>query len=345
MIPLIQLAWESERWQQHLQSAFRTTADLLDYLGTNIDGDWEPDGFPILVPRSFAERMIPGDPLDPLLRQVVGHVDETIKTPGFTHDPLAEQTAATGDSTALLQKYAHRALLVATSGCAVNCRYCFRRHFPYHNHRDKHFADTLSQIGADTSLEEIILSGGDPLILPDPQLGSLLESLDAIQHIQRIRIHTRLPIVLPQRVTQELVKIFESLQAKLTVVLHVNHANELDGQTASGIAAMRSAGGWILNQSVLLRGVNDNGPTQVALSKRLFEQDVLPYYLHLPDRVQGTAHFSVAEHEADTIFQYMQAHLPGYLVPRLVREVPDQPNKVLFADLDTVEQNSRVNHE
>lgn len=282
--------------------------------------------FPLRVPRPFVARMRPGDPADPLLRQVLPLDAECAEVEGFGPDPLAETRDGTPGG--LLHKYHGRALVISTSVCAVHCRYCFRRHFPYAEQR----ADTdaiLARFQRDPVLKEAILSGGDPLSMSDDKLAALVAQLEAIPHLRRLRIHTRQPVVLPSRVDDRLLGWLRATRLEKVIVLHVNHANEIDDEVAAAAAALRSTGAVLLNQSVLLRGVNDSVDAQCALSERLFEAGMMPYYLHLLDPVQGAAHFDVPESEALRLFAGMQARLPGYLVPRLARETPGAPAKTL----------------
>lgn len=262
--------------------------------------------------------MCPGDPNDPLLRQVLPTKAEHAPVAGFSTDPLreAEATVAPG----LLQKYAGRALLIATGACAVHCRYCFRRHFPYASHQQEANFEAVEHIRADPTIREVILSGGDPLLLKDAHLGRLLARIGALPQVTRLRLHTRLPVVIPQRVTAALVDALAAVPQQVVVVLHFNHPNEIDADCRRALAAL--SGFVLLNQSVLLAGVNDAAGVLAALSERLFEAGVLPYYLHLPDAVAGTAHFHVSEAQAGAIHRQLAASLPGYLVPKLVREVP-----------------------
>ncbi len=316
--------WQPDAWQKLLQSAFRQPQALLDYLGLENHGraiDHQPD-FKMLVPEPFAKRMRPGDPNDPLLLQVLPTALENQSTDGFTLDPLMETDAALGFQRAptLIQKYRGRALLITTPGCAVNCRYCFRRHFPYQHHRPAAHGEALKVIAADPTITEVILSGGDPLLLSDQAMGDLFEQINAIDHVRRIRLHSRLPIVLPQRVTAQLLASLASSTNPVTLVVHCNHAQELSLDTAAAFAQLRRAGVHLLNQSVLLRGINDQATTLCELSQTLFDQGVLPYYLHMPDPVSGTAHFYVADQAALMLHDDMRARLPGYLLPRLVRE-------------------------
>ena len=233
----------------------------------------------------------------------------------------------------IIHKYHGRALVIATGACAVNCRYCFRRHFPYGETRASrnHWRAMLAELAADDSIEEVILSGGDPLSLTDDKLAELAQGLDEIPHLKRLRLHTRQPIVLPERVNEDLLDWLTATRLKPVVVLHANHANEIDGPVAEATARLRAAGIPLLNQAVLLAGVNDTLDVLKSLSERLFEVGVLPYYLHLLDRVQGAAHFEVDEAAGKALVRELAGHLPGYLVPRLVREIAGKPAKTWIA--------------
>jgi EF-P beta-lysylation protein EpmB len=286
--------------------------------------------FGLRVPRSFLARMRPGDAADPLLRQVLPRVDEGVEAPGFVADPLGEAAAARASG--LLHKYQGRALLITTGACAVHCRYCFRREYPYAEAgAGGRWNAALAAIEADPSIEEVILSGGDPLALGTARLRELGARLGAIPHLRRLRLHTRAPIVEPARVDAELLAWLGTLPWPVVVVLHANHANEIDAHVAAALERLRTAGATLLNQSVLLAGVNDSAEALCALSTRLFECGVLPYYLHLLDRVRGAAHFEVDAGRARGILAAVTAALPGYLVPRLVREVPGEPAKRMLA--------------
>lgn len=318
-------------WKDELARAFRDVPDLLRFLGlkpADIPGlDQAPTGFRFLVPRNFAARMKPGEPADPLLRQVLPSMAEHASTQGFDLDPVGDGAATRAPG--LVQKYAHRALLMAHGACAVHCRYCFRRHYPYADlgASGPRLATALGVIATDATLSEVILSGGDPLLLDDHPLGTLLERLDAIPHLRRVRIHSRLPVVLPERVTEGLCRTLSGLRLNPVIVIHANHPRELGTATASALRRLRATGTTLLNQSVLLRGVNDRAGTLADLSERLFAQGVLPYYLHQLDPVQGAAHFQVPDAEALALLEDLGSSLPGYLVPRLVREVPGEPAK------------------
>lgn len=283
--------------------------------------------FSLKAPESFTGRIRPGDENDPLLRQIWPAPEEEIATPGFHADPVgdADATIATG----LLQKYRGRALLLASGACAIHCRYCFRRHFPYREHsaEDQPWRSALRQIRSDSSLKEIILSGGDPLTLSNRRLRSLLEQLEAIPHVLRLRIHTRTPVVHPARMDASLLELLAACADRLVVVVHANHARELDHEVCQRLRELRAGGIALLNQSVLLRGINDSATRLAELSERLFACGTLPYYLHQLDPVAGAAHFHVPDKEALDIVEQLRRELPGYLVPRLVREQAGAPSK------------------
>lgn len=313
-------------WQQALAEACRDPGELLQQLGLDPRLADLPASvcrdFPLRVPQSFIARMRPGDPDDPLLRQVLPLASEARAVPGYVADPLAERSAARGPG--LLQKYHGRALLIVTAACAVHCRYCFRRAFPYQQQRasGRQAQAVLAELRADASIEEIILSGGDPLSLSDARLGWWLTELQRLPQLRRLRIHTRLPVVLPSRVTAELLAMIAACRRPLVIVLHVNHAQELDTATITALRRLRSSGATLLNQAVLLAGVNDSVAALCELSERLFAAGVLPYYLHLLDPVAGAAHFELPLARAQALMGEVAARLPGYLVPRLVREIP-----------------------
>jgi len=323
---------EPRTWQQELAEAITSPEELADALGLSREalvGAHEAGRqFRLRVPRGFVARMRRGDLEDPLLRQVLPVAAELADAAGYVADPVGERSAMRAP--ALLQKYRGRALLIATSACAVHCRYCFRREFPYaeRNGDAPRWSEALDEIAADASLEEIILSGGDPLSLSNARLESLTRALTAIPHVRRIRVHTRQPVVLPSRVDEGLLQWLRASKLPVIFVLHVNHPNELDAELATACAKLRATGITLLNQSVLLAGVNDDVDVLSQLSRRLFDAGVLPYYLHTLDTVRGAAHFAVPDERARSLAGQLAARLPGYLVPRLVREVPDAPAKV-----------------
>ncbi len=329
MIPLKIIPWQSDAWTHALADAITNPRELLARLQLSESCvDFAPD-FPLRVPHSFVARMRIGDPDDPLLRQVLPTLAERESMPGYSSDPLEE--AAATRAPGVIQKYHGRVLLIAAPACAVHCRYCFRRTFPYADHQHPVAFASLAAIDADTSITEVILSGGDPLMLKDAVLARLVQRLDAIAHLKRLRIHTRLPVVIPQRVTAEFIDLFKGLRCRASIVLHVNHPNEIDGALIDALAALHRSGIQLFNQSVLLRGVNDVASVLEELSQRLFDNHVLPYYLHLPDRVVGTHHFDVSEATGKSLIAALAARLPGYLVPRLVREVAGLPAKQVVA--------------
>jgi EF-P beta-lysylation protein EpmB len=322
-------------WQVALRQAITDPAELLEVLG--LGPEWLPAArgaaraFPLRVPRGFVARMRRGDPTDPLLRQVLPLAEECQFVPGFGPDPVGDLAAHKVPG--VLHKYQGRVLLTATGACAIHCRYCFRRHFPYAeaNASTDNWRATLDYIALHRDVREVILSGGDPLTLSDRRLADFVRALEGIAHVERLRLHTRLPVVLPERVTPELGAWLAGTRLKTVVVIHANHAQELDAQVSAACARLADSGATLLNQSVLLRGVNDSMTALAQLSEALFAAGVLPYYLHLLDRVQGAAHFDVNENDARQLLAGLNARLPGYLVPRLVREVPGAPGKELVA--------------
>ncbi|MBI3545362.1 MAG: EF-P beta-lysylation protein EpmB [Gammaproteobacteria bacterium] len=332
MIPGSHVLRQVPTWQSSLAQAINDPAELLSLL--NLGDEWLAPAraaarlFPLRVPRGFVARMRQGDPHDPLLRQVLPLGDECLTAEGFGADPVGDLAAMTVPG--VLHKYQGRVLLTATGACAVHCRYCFRRHFPYTdaNPAIDQWQRALDYIAHDASISEVILSGGDPLSLSERRLVELVERLQAIAHVKRLRFHTRLPIVLPERVNAEFLNWFGAIKLKIVVVVHVNHANEIDDSVRVALTQLQAAGASLLNQSVLLRGVNDKVDDLARLSEVLFESGVLPYYLHLLDKVQGAAHFDVQLETAQQLMTQLQVRLPGYLVPRLVREISGAPGKV-----------------
>lgn len=321
-----------DAWQKDFGDAFVHISELLHYLEIT-PKDQKPflelngPDFPVRVPRPFAERMQKGNPEDPLLLQALASPLEQAIVPGFNSDPVGDQTRMRSKS--MIQKYRGRALIITTGACAIHCRYCFRKAFPYDEESltPRHTKQLLQEITSDSSLSEIILSGGDPLSLSDDRLSTLIQGIASIPHVRTLRIHTRLPVVIPNRVTPNLLAILDTLSLQKVMVIHANHAEELDKSVERKMQALSKTGTLLLNQSVLLRGVNDHADTLVQLSQRLLECGVLPYYLHQLDRIQGSQHFEVTDREALDLLQTIRAELPGYLVPRLVREVEGQPSK------------------
>ncbi|ELY3545382.1 EF-P beta-lysylation protein EpmB [Cronobacter turicensis] len=320
-----------EDWLSQLADVITDPDELLHLL--NIDASEEllagRDArrlFALRVPRAFAARMEKGNPQDPLLRQVLTSREEFVAAPGFTTDPLEEQNSVVPG---LLHKYHNRALLLVKGGCAVNCRYCFRRHFPYADNQGnkRNWQAALDYIAAHPELDEIIFSGGDPLMAKDHELEWLVANIESIPHIKRLRIHSRLPIVIPARITDALVRLLGETRLQVLLVNHINHAQEIDDAFRAGMTKLRAAGVTLLNQSVLLKGVNDNAATLAALSNALFDAGVMPYYLHVLDKVQGAAHFMVSDDEARAIMRELLSQVSGYLVPKLAREIGGEPSK------------------
>ena len=320
------------RWQHEMAAAITSAAELVETLGLDpalIDpARMGAAKFRLRVPRSYVARMRHGDANDPLLRQVLPIAQELETVPHYGADPLGESAALRAPG--LLQKYRGRALLITTSACAIHCRYCFRREFPYSDQTSEaaRFSEAVAEIARDPSIEEVLLSGGDPLSLSDARLKSLTDMLTRIAHVRRLRVHTRQPIVLPSRVDAGLIAWLKGIDLPMVFVLHTNHANEIDASVREACAQLRAAGVTLLNQTVLLKGINDDPAVLADLSRTLFEAGVLPYYLHALDRVSGAAHFAVPDARAQEIAGDLAATLPGYLVPRLVREVEGAPAKV-----------------
>ncbi|MCR9200141.1 MAG: EF-P beta-lysylation protein EpmB [Planctomycetaceae bacterium] len=330
---------EPERWQRQLATAIRSRDTLLQRLGlaghpqlvalsaTEKNGGHAADAFGTLVPESFVRRMVPGDACDPLLRQVLPDPAEQAVVDGFVSDPVGDAAARAAQG--VLHKYQGRVLLITTGACAVHCRYCFRRNYPYHA-EPKRLADwqpALDYIAASTDISEVILSGGDPLTLTDDRLGELCRAIDGIAHVQRIRFHTRLPIVLPARVTDELLACLLSLRVQPIMVVHANHGQEIQADCREALQRLVRSGVVTLNQAVLLAGINDTVDAQVELSENLINIGVMPYYLHQLDRVTGAAHFETDSDLGLQLVDAMAERLPGYAVPKLVKEVAGAHSK------------------
>jgi EF-P beta-lysylation protein EpmB len=313
-------------WQRELRQAINNPLYLLALLNLSDSALAHTvaanQGFRLRVPRGYVARMRQGDPDDPLLRQVLPLAEENKQIQGFSLDPVGD--AAAEKVPGLLQKYQGRVLLVTTGACAIHCRYCFRQHYNYSASKPSVLLDAIR---ADSSITEVILSGGDPLTLTDSRLAELAHSLASISHVQRLRLHSRLPIILPERVNDELLAWLTGTRLQPVMVVHANHANEIDNKVNNALQGLVGAGITVLNQSVLLRGVNDNAAALIALSEALFCNRVLPYYLHVLDRVQGAAHFEVPTETALQLLEQLRVALPGYLVPKLVREVAEMGYK------------------
>lgn len=320
-----------EDWLAQLADVITDPDELLHFLNVEsneslLAGRDARRLFALRVPRAFAARMEKGNPNDPLLLQVMTHRSEFIAAPGFSEDPLDEQHSVVPG---LLHKYRNRALLLVKGGCAVNCRYCFRRHFPYSDNQGnkRNWQGALDYIQDHPELDEIIFSGGDPLMAKDPELDWLITALEAIPHIKRLRIHSRLPVVIPARITDTLCGRLARSRLQVLLVNHINHAREIDDDVRAAMAQLKAAGVTLLNQSVLLRGVNNNAHTLAQLSNALFDAGILPYYLHVLDKVQGAAHFMVTDNEARSIMRELLTLVSGYMVPKLAREIGGEPSK------------------
>ena len=315
---------QSLSWQKQLAQSIRHPADLLEFvgLGPSLIGYSRQaiTQFPVKVPHAFAKRIKKNDPNDPILRQIFPYKAEEDEVIGFINDPLAELNIQPEQG--LLQKYNSRVLLITTGACAVHCRYCFKRHYPYQESSatSKHWQASVEHIKNDSSIEEVILSGGDPLTLSDRRLGKLCSSLATIKHIKRIRFHTRLPVVLPARITTTLLNKITGNGQSIIFVIHTNHANELDNTVSLAIKRLQEFGILVLNQSVLLKGINDSVKTLIHLSERLVENNVVPYYLHMLDPIAGGAHYDVPIKQAQELINDMQDRVSGYLIPKLVKE-------------------------
>ena len=317
-------------WRQLWRDAITDSRELLDLLDLGHLADHLPAddaGFALRVPRGFVARMRPGDARDPLLLQALPQLAELNPAPGFVTDAVGDLDFR--EAQGVLHKYQGRALLIASGSCAINCRYCFRRHFPYGDEMAAagQWQQALKHVADDKSISELILSGGDPLALATSKLEELSQGLVHLPHITRLRIHTRLPVVLPERIDAPFLEWLRTLPLQKVIVLHANHAQEFDDAVDTACASLRDAGATLLNQSVLLRGINDDAETLSGLSERMFAAGVLPYYLHQLDRVQGAAHFEVTDDRAQALVEAMRSRLPGYLVPKLVREVQGDPSK------------------
>lgn len=334
MIPQTNTRVIKQAWQTALANAIKDPEELLSQLGLSgylsIVNDDILKQFPLRVTQSYINKMRYGDPEDPLLRQVFPLIDESIDAYNFVVDPVGDHLAVTAPG--ILQKYHGRALLLTTGACAIHCRYCFRRHFPYgdSNPLASQWQQTLNSIAADTSINEVILSGGDPLVLTDIKLSQIVSDLEHIKHIKRLRIHTRLPVVLPERIDKHLLQWLSSSKLQIVMVIHANHANEIDQNVADALTQLNIAGCQLLNQAVLLKGVNDTAESLYNLSERLAEVQVMPYYLHLLDRVAGASHFDVPENQGVELIEQLRTLLPGYLVPRLVREQQGEASKTVI---------------
>lgn len=331
MIPRTVPTWQIKSWQEELKQLIQNPKTLIDRL--QLGQEWlEPaekaaGHFPLRLTESYFSRIRPGDPYDPLLRQVLPLGEELEAAPGYDKDPLDESRF--NPVPGLVHKYRSRVLLIAATQCAINCRYCFRRHFPYEENQlnRPEWQAALDYVRQASEVNEVILSGGDPLSLGDKQLAWLVQQIADIAHIKRLRIHSRYPVILPTRITDELVGAVSHPRLRTVMVMHCNHPQEIDEEVGRGVATLVRAGIQVLNQSVLLKKINDNSRILATLSESLFDIGVQPYYLHLLDKVEGAAHFAVSDEDAKTLYGELLTLLPGYLVPKLVRETPHEGSK------------------
>ena len=320
-----------EDWLQQLADVVTDPTELLRLLSLEQHADLAAGNdarklFALRVPRAFIQRMTPGNAHDPLLLQVLTSRQEFVDAPGYSTDPLDEQSSVVPG---LLHKYRNRALLLVKGGCAVNCRYCFRRHFPYQDNQGnkRNWQAAIDYIAEHPELDEIIFSGGDPLMAKDHELAWLVGALEKIPHLKRLRIHSRLPVVIPARITEGLCQILAETRLQVLMVSHINHAQEIDDELHYGMQMLKRAGVTLLNQSVLLRGINDDAQALANLSNALFDAGILPYYLHVLDKVQGAAHFFVPDEEARGLVRQLLTMVSGYMVPKLAREIGGEPSK------------------
>ncbi|MFW1880921.1 EF-P beta-lysylation protein EpmB [Acinetobacter baumannii] len=329
---MINYLHQEQNWQSQLSDLITDPLELLNLLELSTDqllsgAILASEKFKLRVPRAFVGKMNAKDPLDPLLLQVLPHHLELEEHPEFVTDPLGEEAA--NQLPGVLHKYKSRFLLTLTGACAVHCRYCFRRHFPYQENLPKNedWLNIKNYIESNPDINEVILSGGDPLTLSNRKLALWLERLSSLKQVKILRIHSRVPIVIPNRIDEELISLLKNSRLRIILVVHSNHASELDDFTCLKLLQLSEHHITVLNQAVLLKGVNDSAQTLTDLSYRLFEARVMPYYLHVLDKVKGAQHFDLIPSEIDAIYQDVLASLPGYLVPKLVREIAGEKNK------------------
>ena len=330
MITLSDTTSHGQSWQWHLRHAIRGIPELASYVGVPLKE--KNQDFPLLAPRPYLDRIVKNEISDPLLLQILPRSLEETSAPQYLKDPLQENNFKT-NSRGVIQKYNNRALVITTGTCAINCRYCFRRHFPYKENSPSKadWTKIYSHLAKNPKISEVILSGGDPLILSDGQLNQIITEINSIISVDTIRVHTRLPVVIPQRICKKLLEWVNRCRKKLVFVLHINHPNEIDNQVVDAAKKLRDAGAILLNQSVLLRDINNSSVVLEALSRKLFTAGVLPYYLHLLDPVKGAQHFDVPQEEGVGLIAKISKQLPGYLVPKLSKEVPGADSKIIIA--------------
>ena len=332
--------YQEPNWQNEMSDLITQPDELLDLLELSPEqlrsgALLASEQFKLRVPRAFVGKMQKGNPLDPLLLQVLPHHLELEEHPDFVTDPLGEEQA--NQLPGILHKYKRRFLLTLTGACAVHCRYCFRRHFPYQENLPKNedWLNIKNYITDHADINEIILSGGDPLTLSNRRLQQWIERLESIEQVKILRIHSRVPVVMPTRLDEELISLLKNSRLRIILVIHSNHASELDDYCCAQLNRLVQAHITVLNQAVLLKGVNDSAQVLVELSYRLFDAGVMPYYLHVLDKVKGAMHFDLDANTIDEIYQDVLANLPGYLVPKLVREIAGEKNKTPLFGVST----------
>jgi EF-P beta-lysylation protein EpmB len=337
---MTQYLYQEPNWQSQLSDLITNPEELLQILQLApeqlLSGALlASQAFKLRVPRAFVARMQPGNPLDPLLLQVLPHHLELEDHPGFVTDPLGEEQA--NQQPGVLHKYKSRFLLTLTGACAVHCRYCFRRHFPYQENlpKSEDWLNIRQYLHSQPDINEVILSGGDPLTLSNRKLKTWIERLESVPHLRFLRIHSRVPIVIPNRIDEELLSMLKNSRLRIILVVHSNHASELDDLTCKQLNQLVQQQITVLNQAVLLKGVNDSAPILVDLSYRLFDAGVMPYYLHVLDKVKGAHHFDLSADYINKIYTEVLANLPGYLVPKLVREIAGEKNKTPLFGVST----------
>lgn len=329
--------WQSKDWQFELKNMIRSVSQLCQFVEIEptqlAQRQLAHQDFAVRVPLPYARQIEKGNPNDPLLLQVLPQAEELIEAPNFVTDPLQE--AAFNNVPGLIHKYHGRVLLITTPSCAINCRYCFRRHFPYQENSPglAHWQQALDYIAQDTSISEVILSGGDPLSANDDYLQQLIQRISEIAHVRWLRVHTRLPVVMPQRITDDFLQVLTATRLQISVVLHINHAREISDDVALAIQLLQDRNIRVMNQSVLLKGVNDDFASHRQLLETLHEHRVQAYYLHTLDPVKGTTHFMVSDEQALQLYEQLRQNLPGFMLPRLVRELAFAPYKTFLSDI------------
>ena len=337
---MINYLYQEQNWQSQLSDLITDPLELLEVLKLCPEqllsgAILASEQFKLRVPRAFVDLMTVGDPLDPLLLQVLPHHLELEDYPDFVTDPLGEEQA--NQQPGVLHKYKSRFLLTLTGACAVHCRYCFRRHFPYQENLPKNedWLNIKDYIESQPDINEVIFSGGDPLTLSNRKLKLWIERLESLPQIKFLRIHSRVPIVIPNRVDEELVSLLKNSRLRIILVVHSNHAAELDDLTCARLSLLVQQQITVLNQAVLLKGINNSAQVLVDLSYRLFDAGVMPYYLHVLDKVKGAHHFDLSPKEINLIYKDVLENLPGYLVPKLVREIAGEKNKTPLFGVST----------